>query len=342
LDIRKNNFDLIRLLLALTVFLVHSYDLSLKSELKPITFFLNSGVAINSFFIISGFLVSLSYERSKSTLDYFIKRIRRIYPAYLFVVLICALTATALSEVPPNRYFSSDLVKYLLANLSFLNMLHPELPGVFTDNHVRAVNGALWSIRFEVTFYFFIPLIGYIFHRHSKHLGFLSIFIGIFLSYVLLDFISAGLNNKVLSLLAFHLPVQLLCFMCGVLLFHYFDFFDRNSLRLFLLAVICYIINKYLRVPILTPVFLSAITIFFACNFKYLGNFGRFGDLSYGVYLWHFPVLQTLISLKVFDSNPYAFLLAATMIILVLAFLSWHIIEKPFLKRSSHYRQVEK
>lgn len=342
MDFRKNNFDLIRLLLSLTVFLVHSYQLSLKPELKIITSFLNSEVAINSFFIISGFLISLSYERSKSTIDYITKRIRRIYPAYFFVVVLCAIMAAALSEMPPSRYFSADLIKYLLANLSFLNLLHPELPGVFTDNHVTAVNGALWSIRFEVTFYLLIPIIGAFFHLRSKHLGFLLIFICIFLSYVFLDFISSRLNNEALSLLAFHLPVQLLCFMCGAFLFHYFDFFEKNFLRAFLVSVICYVINKYLNIPLLTPIFLSVICIFIACNFIYLGNFGKFGDLSYGVYLWHFPVLQTLISLKMFDSNPYIFLLAATIIVLVLAFLSWHIIEKPFLKKSSHYRQVTK
>lgn len=342
LETSKNNFDLIRLLLSLTVFLVHSYELSQKPELKIITSFLSSGIAINAFFVISGFLISLSYERSKSSLDYLIKRIRRIYPAYVFVVLLCAIMAMALSDLPPNKYFSTGLIKYLLANLSFLNLLNPELPGVFTGNHVKAVNGALWSIRFEVTFYLLLPFIGAIFHRYSKHGGFLFIFISIFLSYFFLDFISTELNNKTFSLLAFHLPVQLLCFMCGAFLFHYFNFFERNSLWAFLIAVACYIINKYLNIPLLTPIFLSVITIFMAFNFMYLGNFGKFGDLSYGVYLWHFPVLQTLISLKMFDSNPYIFLLAATILVLALAFLSWHVIEKPFLKKSSHYRQVAK
>ena len=337
---RKNNFDFIRLLLSLTVFLDHSCALSLRPEFGIITYFFNANIAVNSFFVISGFLVSLSFENSKSVYDYLLKRVRRICPAYVFVVLICALISPILSELSPDKYFSVDLIKYLLANLSFLNFLHPGLPGVFTHNHIKGVNGSLWTIRFEVAFYFLIPFIAILFRRYKKLWVFLLVFISIFLLNMFLGFISAKLQNKSLSLLAFYLPNELLCFMCGVFLFHYFDYFKKCSLWLLLISIACFLSNKFLCFPLLTPFCLCVIVIFFAYKFVYMGNIGKYGDLSYGIYLWHFPVLQTFVSLGLFDLNPYISLAAATIVILFLAYLSWHIVEKTFLRRTSHYRQV--
>lgn len=85
---KKNNFDLLRLLFSTTVFLVHAYELTKHPQLAFITKFLNSAVAVNAFFVISGFLVTMSYLNSSSAAEYSIKRIRRIYPAYVTVILL--------------------------------------------------------------------------------------------------------------------------------------------------------------------------------------------------------------------------------------------------------------
>ena len=66
---------------------------------------------------------------------------------------------------------------------------------------------------------------------------------------------------------------------------------------------------------------------------RYLGNFGRFGDCSYGIYIVHFPLLQVLVSFGLFRVNPWLGLGAATLGVLALAALSWHFVEKPFLRR---------
>ena len=88
----KNNFDLIRVILALIVFLVHAASLSGYSGLRLILDIFSAEIAVKSFFIISGFLIFMSYEKSKTISSYFSKRIRRIYPAYVFVILISILT----------------------------------------------------------------------------------------------------------------------------------------------------------------------------------------------------------------------------------------------------------
>ena len=71
--------------------------------------------------------------------------------------------------------------------------------------------------------------------------------------------------------------------------------------------------------------------------FPYLGNFGKYGDFSYGVYIVHFPILQILIAVGIFDANPLGALVFASVLVMMAAYLLWHMVEKPFLIKSSHY-----
>ena len=143
----KNNFDLLRLLFAGTVCLVHAHALSGYDQLEIISRFLSSTIAVDAFFVVSGFLIFMSYERSSSLASYAGKRVRRIYPAYFTIVMSCALGLVVVTTLQPGQYFSIDWFKYVFWNLSFLNFLHPSLPGVFEGHRVPAVNGALWTLK---------------------------------------------------------------------------------------------------------------------------------------------------------------------------------------------------
>ncbi len=86
----KNNFDLLRLALALNVFLCHLGEVSWVKTFFPLNRIFNSTLAVDCFFVVSGFLIFRSFHRSSSTLSYLDKRVRRIYPAYVAAVLIGA------------------------------------------------------------------------------------------------------------------------------------------------------------------------------------------------------------------------------------------------------------
>jgi peptidoglycan/LPS O-acetylase OafA/YrhL len=131
LRIRDNNFDLLRLLFAGSVFLWHLYVLTRAPALEVLTLLVSSNIAVKGFFVISGFLVMMSYENSSSVREYAGKRLRRIYPAYAAVVLACAIAGAFLTALPLAAYVSVDLARYLAANLVFLNFLAPTLPGLF-------------------------------------------------------------------------------------------------------------------------------------------------------------------------------------------------------------------
>ena len=92
-DITKNNFDFIRVLLAFIVFLGHLGTLSASPDLK-IFEYSPIEIAVFGFFAVSGFLIARSYERSSSLKSYLKKRIRRIVPAYLLVIFLCAIYNT--------------------------------------------------------------------------------------------------------------------------------------------------------------------------------------------------------------------------------------------------------
>ena len=333
----KNNFDLIRLLLSLTVFFVHSFVLSQRSELAFISIFLNSEVAVNAFFVISGFLVSMSFENSSSNSEYFVKRARRIYPAYVCVILCSVIAGFWLTNLAFAEYLSLDILKYLAANLSFLNLIQLTLPGVFLNNYEPAVNNSLWTIRFEVVFYVVIPLLGALVLKYNKKIIFIVLFILILIASVFLSLMADNFQFIPFKLLCTILPKIFLYFICGSFLYFSYNEFKKYSVLLFIFSIPLYIIFRITDFLLFMPFVVGFIVIFVACEFHYFGNWGKFGDFSYGIYIWHCPVLQTFISFHFFEKSPYFALLLSTITVIFLAFISWHVIEKSFLKRTSHY-----
>lgn len=328
----SNNFDLLRLLFACTVCLIHAYQLSGFPQLAVIAAFLSSDVAVKSFFVVSGFLIFMSYERSSSLVSYADKRIRRIYPAYFTVVVLCAIGLAAVSTKSPTEYFSIPWMKYVLSNLVFLNFLQPTLPGVFETNPLAAVNGALWTLKIEVMFYLSVPLFVSLFRRFSP-LPILALTYGASVAYAaFFAELAARTDSTLYQELGRQLPGQLSYFMAGAFFYYFLPAFERYA-GYFLAAAILTLVSPP---PLLEPLALAAVVVF--CGlFLYLGNAGKYGDFSYGVYILHFPVIQLLLHGEWFGTSPWAFLAAAVTLTAAGAIAMWHLIEKPFLLRSSHY-----
>ncbi|RTZ50041.1 acyltransferase [Chryseobacterium arthrosphaerae] len=138
-DITKNNFDFIRVLLAFIVFVGHLGALSQSQQLHVLTYS-PVEVAVFSFFIVSGFLIARSYERSSSLKSYAKKRFNRIVPAYLLVVFLCALLLSLVSTLPFSEYFSNTQVyKYLFWNSLFMNFKAPWLPEYSESGGKRSI-----------------------------------------------------------------------------------------------------------------------------------------------------------------------------------------------------------
>jgi peptidoglycan/LPS O-acetylase OafA/YrhL len=79
--------------------------------------------------------------------------------------MLCALGLIIISSKDIGDYFSLAWLKYVFANLAFLNFLQPTLPGVFNSNNLTAVNGALWTLKIEVMFYLTVPVFVFLFRK---------------------------------------------------------------------------------------------------------------------------------------------------------------------------------
>lgn len=334
----RNNFDLLRLVLALAVLRSHAYLFGdADAAIDPPWY---GRFAVECFFVISGYLIFQSWERSSSLGRYASKRMRRIVPAYAFVVLACAVGGAWLTTLSLGEYFlSATWLRYVAANLAFLNLLQPTLPGVFADNASQLVNGPLWSIKVEVAFYCAVPLIFWL-GRRFRPFWALTVLYGTSIAWTLgCHYAYDATGREVMLKLANQLPGQLSFFVAGGALYHLRD--RAAPLWRFLLPPAVAVLIGQFYVAELYPLYPAALGICVigaAVAAPYLGAFGRYGDFSYGIYIYHYPILQAIVASQAFADRPrLGFALGAALTLLASA-LSWRLLEKPFLPASSHYR----
>lgn len=266
----------------------------------------------------------MSYDRSASLKDYLKKRALRIYPAYFTVVTVCALAGVLLTSLSLRDYVHGGVLPYLVDNLSFLNFLHPTLPGVFDTNPIPIINGALWTIKVEAMFYLAVPGI-YMLFQHLPKIPVIAFLYGFGLAFRALCHATGHYSLEV------QLPGQLQFFMGGALLYFYQQDYLRWSNRLLIPAILLAALELYFGVSILFPLCLSVIVIHVALCMPAFNRFRPKWDLSYGFYIWHFPVLQ-LGTLWGWFVNPVFGLCASGAFTAGMACLSWLVVERRFLK----------
>lgn len=322
--ITKNNFDFIRVLLAFIVFVGHLGTLSASKELEILQYS-PIEIAVFGFFVVSGFLIARSYERSSGLKSYLEKRIRRIVPAYLLVVFLCAILLSLVSTYSFTEYFSNPQVyKYLFWNSLFLNFKAPWLPGVFGN---QAVNGALWTLKIEMSYYFCVPLLFLLFGKNNKYRN-TSLIVIYFLSLIYLNYFES--LHKIST--AKQLPGTLSYFIPGMLIYFNFEWFIKHKNTLFIIAVITVWIDLILNIKLFSPMMIGIIVLYIAYSFKFLNNFGKYGDFTYGIYIFHFPIIRVFTTLGFFqDYNPYIMAVVCMLLVVAVGICSWHFYEKKFL-----------
>ena len=272
------------------------------------------GMAVDVFFILSGFWVTLSYLKSISLKEYALKRIRRIFPQYAATVVLCAVLLASFSSLELCAYFSSSgFWKYLAANLCTLNFLHPSLPGVFG---VMAVNGSLWTIKIELAFYMLLPAVIFLAHAAERKfdIGGGIVLVALYLLSVLWEMCMPRITEmfRLPSELAHQFPAFLSYFASGML----FVFcWERLVPRLKYIAPACAVVLAAVSVAgvpfvleFVRPFCLAAVVMFVALKARPLFGIVK-NDFSYGMYLVHYPAVLCVASFGVFEENPaFAFL----------------------------------
>ncbi|MGQ6515547.1 acyltransferase family protein, partial [Serratia sp. IR-2025] len=293
------------------------------------------GVAVKTFFLISGLLVTNSLLSNGNVLNYISSRFFRVFPAYAVTVIISAvIIGPWLSNLNIESYFSShDVWGYIYKTLR-LDVQY-NLPGVFVDNKLSAVNGSLWTIPMEVKAYFYLLLIyltGIIFGPYRKvFIAIISIAIliepftplkGHLIAksedpsiYLLYPFFSAGcllaiLKNRITTSMLFALA------MTAIIAFFLSDS-DKAKTALFYIF--------------------ASMSLLYASSLSLIRRLIIKNDISYGVYLWAFPVQQTIASL--FVASPYVNILLSVVISSIFAYFSFNLIESPAMRLNKRMLQ---
>ena len=334
---RENCFDFLRFAFAFNVVLGHLTVIAVFPQLAQYQFAFDTYLSVTGFFVISGFLIAQSYERS-TLKSYFVKRAKRLLPAYWFVVIACAFGLVAFSSLPASEYyFSKDWWAYLGANMCFLNFLHPSLPGVFEHPLINdaSVNPALWTLKIEVGFYLIIPLLIYGIRKCKQP------WIILLVIYVLAVIYRVGLHTygehtqrDMFVFLARQLPGFMSYFAVGMAGYMYKEQFLRTKSYWIIPAVILFAVEYYFGLEIAKPLCWGIIVLWCAYSLPALNNFAKYGDISYGIYIYHGPLLKILLSLGVFTTiGIWQASLLYIACVLIVGFASWHLLENRFLKR---------
>ena len=342
---RVNNFDLIRLLAALQVAFVHAFvhvrAPGFFTHMADVGLRLFPGVPI--FFVVSGFLISKSYEHSDSLRDYFRKRCLRIYPG-LWACLIVTVGVMLVAGVGVIGTISTrDWLLWWAAQMTILQTYNP---GFQWPPGTGVPNSSLWTIPVELEFYVLLPLIYGLF-RLDKRAGNIPLLVVLAASVALhgaFFYTDHPIPDSAESRrLLFTVAPYLWMFLVGVLM-------QRNwstlrpalagrahwwLLGYLLLCVVALRLGIGVGSNTITPLFLcplaglviSAATSAPGCADRIL----RHQDISYGTYLYHVLVINLMVSFG-FVGSVFA-VVSAIAIALLLATASWVLVEKPFLRR---------
>lgn len=318
---RNNSFDLIRHLAALMVLVSHHFALSGLEEPGIAGYNSLGGIAVTAFFSISGLLISQSFLNSRSFADYLGKRVARIFPA----LILCAFVMTYLA----GAVFADGYVTGFGALLDFLRIsvfgranIEPITQGFIVS---ESFNGSLWTLKIEFGFYLLLALALGMYRRALMPWVLLAAF-GV-ATYVLGNHVPGALAQK----LAVYSAAGIAFFAGAVIAFNQQYLSDRRVLVIALVTgagLIFFSVGTPLA-SVLATLGLCLATLSLGLLYVDKTLRGRF-DISYGMYLYAFPVQQLIINKTSLTFIPS--MLVSTLIVIVLATISWRLVEQPALQ----------
>ena len=332
ISFRQNNFTWIRLLLSASVIYFHSFGLTAlrgyPDRLTDMTWPVATvgGLAVQSFFFLSGLFVAQSYYRDPHFIHFAIKRSLRIWPGLficLFVTTVLAVLVSQPSEF--QKYFALERIYSYIVKTSVFEFIWT-IDGIYPRNQSPVMNGAIHTLPLEAKMYVVLGCVGLL-----------------------------GLNKTPLRLLVTSGILALLCFVPGTLdrlPLHLFNAdYSRTAICMFLAGMAAFGAAQWIRplwwqgILLGILVWLTSgtvhVVVFYALvcwALLYLGQsplLARLGsprqDLSYGVYLYGWPSQQLVMALRP-DLSPYALMVAALALASIFAYFSWHVVEYPAIK----------
>jgi peptidoglycan/LPS O-acetylase OafA/YrhL len=343
-----NNFTLIRLLAALMVMYSHSYPLALGwGTPEPLTALTHGRhklgeVAVDVFFAISGFLVTASLLQRRDLLGFYWARLLRIFPALWVSLCVCAYGIGWLfTTLPARAYLGDPEIRHFITGNASLRELVYFLPGVFAANpYPSAVVGSIWTLPYEVAMYLYLGGFWLLARRFFEH-G-----VAVIAGFALVAYVHLLMEGPPESPTAsIHLEYARFTSLFALGALHHLL---REHVPLhpaLFAAAVALMVPMALELPVpdacLKALYLLALpyaVLFLAsADWPPARQFNRVGDYSYGLYIYAFPIQQSVMALGLAASPPALFAWAFVLTLPVAA-LSWHGLERPALELKSAYR----
>lgn len=335
---RDNNFNLIRFIAAVLVLFSHSFVIVTgNARFEPLRISLDTTwgtIAVDIFFITSGFLIAYSFFSRRKLLSFIWARVVRIYPALIVAMIFCTfIVGLNQTNLNISSYLTdSQTYFYFLKNSLLVFGVEHQLPGVFTEvPYMTMVNTSIWTLPYELTMYGCLAIFGTVLTRAGKLISVEHY------KYIFLIIAVIGISTHIFNHFNNFMPVNLLrlfaMFFVGSAIYIHREIVIFSHKWLFVLSVLMAISTLHKDVFFV----IYSLTIpYFVFYFAYVPkgkilSFNKVGDYSYGIYIFGFPIQQLLISNfpNLSISSLFVYSLVAT---LSLGILSWHLIEKRALK----------
>lgn len=338
---RDNNFSLIRIVAALAVLVSHSFALAIgASSAQPFQKILGmtiGEIAVDVFFITSGFLVTSSLLTRQSFIEFVWARVLRIFPALLIMLLLVVFgLGIFFTTLPVTSYLTNSAIyEYLLKCATLINGVAFHLPGVFESNpYKKAVNGSLWTMPYEVRMYAILA-VGWVVLGVIKKSR-LEIFkAAVVASYAVYTILIIACH--------FYFPTEFsrffLMFFSGAAFFVLRDYIKLYH-SIFWLFVVTLVSASLIYIHLFFAVYVMTVSyvLFYLAYIPsgYVRKYNKLGDYSYGVYIYAFPVQQSVVAL-IPGVSVWAMIVISACVTLLLAVLSWHLLERRMLSLKGHY-----
>jgi len=324
----RNNLNAVRLIAAFLVLYGHSFVFLGLREPLFLSWLPLGPLGVFIFFTISGYLISQSWQRDPHVIRFLQRRALRIFPGLAVCIILSVLIlGPALTTWSIKDYFQSNYTWGYLRNIGLYISYY--LPGVFEAARVpNAVNGSLWSLPVEFLMYLVVLIVGVITGNRWV--------------IALLAVASAATSilwaqvGEMVVIYGFDLRQVFICgtyFWIGAAIYC-FDFkryFSISMLMVALVTLICFEPWPSMLQMVAWVALPVAVLAFGLSHNRLFDWLTSTGDYSYGIYIYAFPIQQTVIYLIPEIKIEY-YLMLCSSLVLACAILSWHLVEKRALR----------
>lgn len=335
---RRNNFDPLRLVLAVLVLIDHGIVMSTGTHhtwgRSAIGDF-----AVDGFFVLSGFLITRSYLSLNSFPRFTWHRLLRIMPGFLVCLLVTALVVAPLAAVligrSPWSVFTEPptALRYVWGNAGLI-ITQYDIAGLFPNNPTPAIiNGSLWTLSLEALSYAIIGVLGVltILRRARWTVPALAVVV----------LVLTLLQEAGAEVLVGDLTLRLvLAFLVGSAAWLYADRLPMNSVLAAAAAAVFGVsvltLDNYRLIGIVP---LAYVLVWLGTCLPRSVSLRQ--DLSYGIYIYHWPVLQLLAATSLVSAPVPVFIVVGATTTAAAAFVSWHLVEHPALRQKNRFRSVK-